>query len=510
MLTLLLALVGYVVFSNQTAVAVNYTPSIALLAPADVQQGQIVSLRYKMRVNYNFVDIRNGNRKILFTGPTVWPRPVNGGFYALQANVTSQGFRYTDDTGCTDGQPEAPYGESDLQLAIADQPGLCPNDGVCPLSNVCPGSGLACKAGHLGIKPNDLTIFPRFASGTDSQHTESILHARSQLNLNDTEISIQFDRGTTYTFSSDQPGWAGRWVPDSQGTTCTPLLPAGTYRAWVATISLTMPSGTFTYTNEYLMDAADANAANFIEVAGDRSVSGLSTEFVHCLGFYQLFVWDIQFRRDGSQTWENIDTFTVGGPDPTVNPYHGWFGIRMAEFQGKSALEVSNDGTDTYVLYGDGTFTIPTDPANLPTAMGCNTTPPSRWCIPTIRWSAATSDTPGGQTITIPATLDRPAATDVHIALQLGGTAQAGSDYTLQTPDLFIQHGKTSGNVVINVIRNLDTAKTITLLMKAPLGDHSAIAPNDACIAAMAGEPPPNPVKLGSTVLHTVRRRQGR
>jgi hypothetical protein len=498
-----------VLLASRTVWAANATPSVSLLAPAGVEQGQVASVRYKVRVHYNFVDPRQVNRKILFAGPSLWPRPATGGMYALQGNVTGLGFRYVDDAGCTDGPPTSPPGESELQFGFADWPGQCPPSGVpCPPSNVCPNGGPVCKAGHLGIKPSDLTVFPRFTSGTDGNHTLSILHARSQLNLNDAEIALQFDRGTPRTYATPQSGWSHHWSVDAQGTpVCGDMLPAGTYRSWIGTATITTASGTqTTYTNEYLMDAATPTESNYIELAPDGSMLGFVTEFVHCLGFFQEFVYDVQFRRDGSQTWESLNTFSVAGPDPAVNQYHGWFGIRMAEWQGKSVLEVSNDGTDSYFLYGDGTFTLPANPADIPAAMGCIQNPSSRFCIPILRWTQASSVTADGKTVTLTATLDKPAPTNLHIGLLLGGTAQSPSDYTLQTPDLFIASGQTSGNVIINVAKKSgsEPPETITVQLKAPLGDHSAIDPNDPCVVAMAGEPAPNPVRLGTTVLHTV------
>src|SRR5215831_4292906 len=89
-----------VVLLASRTVWANATPSVSLLAPAGVEQGQVASVRYKVRVHYNFVDPRNANRKILFAGPSLWPRPATGGMYALQGNVTSLGFRYVDDAGC--------------------------------------------------------------------------------------------------------------------------------------------------------------------------------------------------------------------------------------------------------------------------------------------------------------------------------------------------------------------------------------------------------------------------
>jgi hypothetical protein len=231
MFTLLLALVASVAFSGQAAFAANATPSVALLAPAGVQNGQVVSLRYKTRVHYNFSDPRHGNRKILFSGPTVWPRPLNGSFYTLQANVTSEGFRYLDDAGCADGPPGTPPGVSELQLAIADWPGQCPGGGICPLSNVCPGGGPVCKGAHIGMKANDLTIFPRFVSGTDGNHTLSILHARSQLDLNDAEVSSDSTRATpTPSPPTKRDGAiAGARTPRAAraATRCSPPGPTG-------------------------------------------------------------------------------------------------------------------------------------------------------------------------------------------------------------------------------------------------------------------------------------------
>jgi cysteine-rich repeat protein len=510
MIVLLLALVTSLAAASGSAWAGNATPSVSMIVPTNVSQGQVNAVRYKIRVHYNFVDPRHLNRKILFGGPSLWPRPATGGMYALQGNVTGLGFRYNDNLGCNDGPPISPPGEAELQFGLADWPGQCPGGTACPATNVCPNGGPVCKAGHLGIKPNNTTIFPRFSSGTDGNHTLSILHARSQLNLTDAEIALQFDRGTPRTYTTPQTGWGSHWTVEQQGFGCDNTLPAGTYRSWIGTATITTASGTQVYTNEYLMDMATSQESNFIELSsdgqGNNTILGFVTEFVHCLGFFQEFVYDVEFKRDGSQVWEPVSTFSIAGPDPAVNGYNGWFGIRMAEWQGKSVLEISNDGTNSYFLYGDPPFTLPANPANIPAAMGCTTNPSSRFCIPALRWSAASSVTADGRTINVTGTLDKPAPSNLHIGLILGGTAQSPSDYSLQTPDLFIASGQTSGNVTINVADNSNTEapETITIQLKAPIGDHSALDPNDPCVTAMVGEPAPNPVRLGTTVLHTV------
>lgn len=194
-------------------------------------------------------------------------------------------------------------------------------------------------------------------------------------------------------------------------------------------------------------------------------------------------------RRPGSRSTRSRSPARIR----PVNQYHGWFGIRMSEWQGKSVLEVSNDGTDSYFLYGDGTFTLPANPADIPATMGCIQYPSSRFCIPILRWTQTSSVTADGKTVTLTATLDKPAPTNLHIGLLLGGTAQSPSDYTLQTPDLFIASGQTSGNVIINIAKKSGSAPpdTITVQLKAPLGDHSAIDPNDSCVVAMRVSPPP-------------------
>jgi hypothetical protein len=410
---------------------------------------QVVKLRYKMRVNNNF---STNNLKILFTSRTVYD-PANGvPPYFLEANLYSNWVGYSD-TSCIGWPPQGVYhqGEAGLWMSIPDY--------------VQVGLPSPPKPSLVGVKPSDTVMFPRQNSGVDNIPEFTKIETISQGNMTGKDISLEYARGPLLTGSLG--GYGYRFYVDAQGQqSCVPDLPTGvSYRKWIATAVI---DGT-TYSWEFVVPAANGTYLYPFRLLD------MVTEFLNTPGFFQGYIWDVEYQQENNSTWNPMTGFKMtyrADPNPNTT-----YGCRIAAYNGKPVMEFSNDGTNTYFQLND-TFTIPSDTSGIP-AMN----------LPTIRWDAAAQTVSEGVgTVTVTATLDKPAPAQVVVPVVVGGTATYPQDHNLTgAQTITIASGASSGNFSFNVVNDSanEGPETVTLRLDGPLNA-------------------PNSVKLGTVVLHTV------
>jgi hypothetical protein len=78
----------------------------------------------------------------------------------------------------------------------------------------------------------------------------------------------------------------------------------------------------------------------------------ISTEafYVHP-GLLRAFYWDLKIQREHSSTWQSLRQWKLIATD--AQPDGNTWGMKRATFQGRPAIEVSNDGTCTYLKKGE-------------------------------------------------------------------------------------------------------------------------------------------------------------
>lgn len=62
-------------------------------------------------------------------------------------------------------------------------------------------------------------------------------------------------------------------------------------------------------------------------------------------GLMRAYYWDLQIQRENRTEWEPIRKWKLVETD--AHPDGNTWGIKLASFQGRPAIEVSNDGTRT-------------------------------------------------------------------------------------------------------------------------------------------------------------------
>jgi len=178
--------------------------------------------------------------------------------------------------------------------------------------------------------------------------TLSFVTTGSQQNITGKDIFIQYQRGDTFTAPLD--GWGYRFLPGS--TACVASLPGNVvYRKWLVTVAI----DGIPYNSEF---ALPDNGARYL---APYELTSFGTEFFSQPGFFQIYLWEPEFRRENSATWEPLNHWKVvsyvGSPQ---NPTG--FGFRLTNYQGQLAIEVSNDGSNTYFTNPGTIFSIEPPP----------------------------------------------------------------------------------------------------------------------------------------------------
>lgn len=476
----------------------NITPTVGMLAPQGVTATEITQFRYKARINHNIEDLRHKNRHIVFT-PLHLSQLSNDKNYSLQLNLSSRGFRFDDAQACAEPIPSATTTEGSVKVGIADWPAICVGGIPCPSNGVCPNSNVKCKAGHLGLKSRSPEVFPRVTTSTDLNYNVSILHAFSQIDLNGMDLEFTVKKESKFEFESTQSDWGYRWRRKDNDHICDASLPAGKYQSWTAYIKAADASGqSTTYAVDYLMDDA---TAEFIDVRNRGHIMPIVSEFLHHLGFFQVYMWDFQFKRENATQWEDINQFEVTGPLETISNYHGWFGMRLAKYDGKTVLEISNDGTDSYFRSGDGIVTLPDTPLALSMANGCDATPSSPKCWPTAQWHLKSSTAQKGETHQVYVQLDKPAPHEITLVVDVQGEQ---IDVVSNTVTIAAGAQVAPFDIFVHSTPRSPEMDKISLRIETPIGDRTYVNPNDHGLKHTGDEPDPNKVKMGEFVVHTI------
>ncbi len=267
--------------------------------PPGSEINDIVGLRYAFNVAAN---TQSGlDLKILFGFMRFYG---TGGpeTYLLESNLYASRLSYSDQV-CTIwpllGTPTG--SEASLRVAVPDFNEL----------------------GKTGAKTFDPIVFPRQSYKIDDgpiDKTDMI----SQLNLNGITGEVEIVRGSTVV---DKTGWK-----------CSGNLDASTYQQWDVTVTI----GAMQYPLAFALPLD--NAAFF--TAGE--VINYVTEFFALSGQFQVFLWDHEIMSQHSGTWQPVEQWRVDNHCGDLNQY----GVRVAEFAGNRAIEISNVGADDYLGAG--------------------------------------------------------------------------------------------------------------------------------------------------------------
>ncbi|UCC82862.1 MAG: hypothetical protein JSW46_18155 [Gemmatimonadota bacterium] len=259
----------------------------------------ITGLRYKFHVADN--NQAGLGLKILFGFIPLYT-PGAERTYSLESNLYTLGLIY-DHPICTTWPLLGTRvgSEASLRLAIPDYAGL----------------------GKTGMKTFAPSVFPLqnyLIDGLPIPKTDAI----SQLNLNQTTTEVMITRGGLV---SDKMGWK-----------CAGPLDADTYRQWDASATV----GSTPYNVSF---ASPASNARFIS-SGAPII--FRTEFYLYPGLFKVYLWDFQLMRESTESWEPLTQWIVDDQCGDASAY----GVRLANFEGQSVMEISNDGPGSFLQVG--------------------------------------------------------------------------------------------------------------------------------------------------------------
>jgi hypothetical protein len=222
--------------------------------------------------------------------------------YLLESNLYTRGLRYSDPTCTTWPLVGTLVGsEASLRLAVPDYVGL----------------------GKTGAKTFAPFVFPRqsyLIDGLPAPKTDAI----SQMSFNQTTTEVMFTRGGLV---SDKTGWK-----------CDGPLDADTYRQWDASAT----AGDMTYNVAFALPDGNARYITPNELAGFR------TEFFLFPGLFKVYLWDFEIMRESTGDWEPLTQWIVTDQCGDASAY----GVRLANFEGRTVMEISNDGPGNFLAAG--------------------------------------------------------------------------------------------------------------------------------------------------------------
>lgn len=319
-----LFLILLITFGTQIAQAAGVIDLFPYFSQGSEVQNAI-GFRYKIRVNQN----QSAPTKIIFGGRRFYG-PNSTDTYLLDTNLYDHWIQYTD-TGCTSWPTPGKLfsGQAGLWVSVPDYN----------------------KKGLVGIRPADaqtLQMFPRANSGIDNIQGLTKIETISQQNITGKDISIQLVRGDTFTTPLD--GWGSRFITDASGAVqCSALLPSGVlYRKWLVTAILDGSS--------YKWEVAFPDDSARYLSPGEMQT--FITEFFEHPGFFQAYIWDLEFLREGYSTWERVAQWKMTRCEGGCNGSAETAGAKLSTYAGHPVIEISNDGTASYFKIGD-IFTLP-------------------------------------------------------------------------------------------------------------------------------------------------------
>jgi hypothetical protein len=222
--------------------------------------------------------------------------------YLLESNLYARGLLYSDPTCTTWPLLGALVGsETSLRLAVPDFVGL----------------------GKTGAKTFAPVVFPRqsyLIDGLPIPKTDAI----SQMNFNQTTTEVVIARGGLV---SDKTGWK-----------CVGSLDADTYRQWDASATV----GSTTYNVAFALPDGNARYITSNELFGFR------TEFYLFPGLFKVYLWGFEIMRESTGSWEPLTEWIVDDHCGDASAY----GVRLANFEGRTVMEISNDGPGSFLPVG--------------------------------------------------------------------------------------------------------------------------------------------------------------
>ena len=308
--------------------------------------------------------------------------------------------------------------------------------------NSCTGG-----AARIGLQSGNSQIFPVISYPIDCGYAPQVA-ARSQVDISNKEIVMEFVRGSTFT--TPLSGWgscttshtgspcAAGCPSDACGFSCdfvcTPSnLPAGTYQVWNATMSW----DGITYPMTYVLPASGLFPEIWGLYADPRRLFNYRTEFFESGSFVQFLLWDMEVQLESSSTWVPVTEFKQGEPGgPSLHS----IGARTTVFDNRPVLEISNDGSDTYHVLDD-VFSIPATVSGVPSPK------------PRIEFTTAQQTVYNDQqNLKLTAKLDHTSASAVNVSLKLSGTSAATSFIQFPNPAIItIPAGSLTGSIQMNV-----------------------------------------------------------
>ena len=272
---------------------------------------EIVALKYRFKVADNQCNV-DGLWKIIFLFHSFGAYGVP--LYNIQTNFYSWANRYSG-SHCGTWPPvgAAVTGETSLFFSIPDEQ-------------------FDFKVGARTLSP---TIFPYQAILIDGINDLWKHEHVSQANLNNLEGEVLLVRGGTVT---DPVDWG-----------CN-ALPAGTYRIWTAT-ARSGNSGDFSVS--FLLPEEHGRY-----LFRQRPTQIATEAFFINPGLFRMYFWDLMIQREGESEWDPLRQWRLTWTD-AADTGNTW-GMKRATFDDHDAIEVSNDGTPTYLrqsetlVLGDG------------------------------------------------------------------------------------------------------------------------------------------------------------
>ncbi len=295
--------------TNSAAAQCNGNMGVRAYFAPGLGPQDITGLRYKFHVADN--NQAGLGLKILFGFIPLYT-PEAARKYSLESNLYTLGLRYVHPI-CTTwpliGTREG--SKASLRLAVPDYAGQ----------------------GKIGAKTFHPSFFPLQSYLIDNlpiPKTDAI----SQLNLNNTTTEVMITRGDPV---SENTGWR-RLVSDNSEWKCVDSLDDDTYRQWDASTTV----GPTTYNVAFALPESNAS---FISSAAPII---FRTEFYLNPGLFKVYLWDFQFMRESTGSWEPLTHWIVADHCGDASAY----GVRLEDFEGQTVMEISNDGLGSFLPEG--------------------------------------------------------------------------------------------------------------------------------------------------------------
>jgi hypothetical protein len=182
--------------------------------------------------------------------------------------------------------------------------------------------------GKSGCKSRSPEVFPTADFELDYIPDNWARSHWFQRNLNGVPVAVEVKRGME--------------TSNVIGFIRNDTLPADNYRLWTVTTKVDGQS----HAVDFIFST---NTAEFFRPDLPTQIS--TEAFFGNPGLLKVVYWGLEFQRQGKTSWEPIRRWkvTVSDGDPDENTW----GFKGTTFKGQAAIEVSNDGSKTYLKLGE-------------------------------------------------------------------------------------------------------------------------------------------------------------